>query len=93
MEQLASLEERKAALREIFESPSVERVQELLHHYDVTYVYLGTLERSGLGAHCALLGAPQADRLSETLKQLGWQPAFVQGDVVIYARPSSWLPH
>lgn len=93
LEQLVALEERKAALREIFESPSVEHVKEVLDHYDVTYVYIGTLERSGLGANCALLGAPQADRLSDTLEQLGWQPAFVQADVVIYARPSSSLPH
>ncbi|MFN3336904.1 MAG: DUF2298 domain-containing protein, partial [Thermomicrobium sp.] len=93
LEQLAALEERKVALQDFFAFPSVERVQEVLNDYDVRYVYIGTLERFGLGANCALLGAPQADRLSGILEQLGWRPVFVQGDVVIYARPSSSLAH
>ncbi len=93
LKQLAALEERKTQLRDFFEFPSVERVKEVLDRYDVTYVYIGTLERFGLGAHCALLGNPQADRLSDILEQLGWHPAFRHGNVVIYARPLSALSH
>ncbi|MDW8058964.1 MAG: DUF2298 domain-containing protein [Thermomicrobium sp.] len=86
-EQLSELESRRRQVERLYEEPDPAFVADLLDRYGVHYVYIGTLERTGLGSSCRSLERPNAERLAATLRTLGWEPVFERGQVAVYGRP------
>ncbi len=82
---LAMLQDRREQLRRFFEQPGVETVSSALDTYDVSYVFVGTLERTGLGPNCPLLPSPATEALETVLQRIGWAPVYQDGVVTIYA--------
>ncbi len=86
---LAELQQRQEELSALFMTPTVDLARTILDRYQVTFVYLGTLERLGLGSNCSIVPAPQADRLESVLGELGWVPVYRNAAVTILARPGA----
>jgi len=82
---LAALQNRRELLRRFFEQPGVEIVSAVLNTYGVSYVFVGTLERTGLGPNCPFLRLPAAEALGTVLQQIGWTAVYQDGAVSIYA--------
>lgn len=84
---LQELEQRQRVVRAVFENPTPATVTEVLTQYRVGYVYIGLLERNGLGPACRLLENTAPERLAAVLEQFGWAPVFQRGVVTVYAAP------
>jgi len=85
---LQELEQRQQAVRSVFADSDTATVAAVLARYHVRYVYIGLLERSGLGSACRLLEQPNPERLEAVLSELGWRPVYQRGTVTIYAAPA-----
>lgn len=84
---LAELEQRRQEVASIFDGADTGSIEALLERYRVTFVYIGMLERYGLGQQCTTLQETDARGLQHTLESIGWHPLFARGEVVIYGRP------
>jgi len=84
--QLQELSQRRQLATAVYTMPSMQSVTALLRRVPVTYIYIGTLERVGLGPGCPIDGTVQPAALEQTLQQAGWQRVFADGDVAIYQR-------
>ena len=65
-------EGREEAIQMAYQSTSIDRVEEILREYELTYVYVGPRER-------AEFGRPPLEGFEQIL-----EPAFLSGDVRIY---------
>jgi uncharacterized membrane protein len=82
---LATLQKRRELLLRFFQEPGMETVPSVLSTYGISYVFVGTLERTGLGPNCPFLRSPAAEALGTVLQQIGWAPVYQDGAVTIYA--------
>lgn len=84
----ARIQARQRDVNTIYEDATSAAAREVLDRYGVTYIYVGSLERSGYGSDCQV-GLPYSAPALAKLHSLGWPVVFQQGDVTIYARPGS----
>jgi YYY domain-containing protein len=86
-ELLAEIDRRRRQLAAIYEGIDPETLRSSLEAYRIEFVYIGLLERYGMGPACQTIRAPDPQRLEASLEDLGWTRRFSQGDVAIYAAP------
>ena len=85
---LAQIEERRSDVASIFESPDSASLETLLDRYRVTFVYIGILERHGLGQQCTTLQQTDVAGLERALESIGWRPFYSNGEVAVYGHPA-----
>jgi YYY domain-containing protein len=72
-----SVRDRAAAVREIYDTPSLKRAEELLRQYQVVYIVVGELER-------VYYSSEGLDKFEEMVKQGLLKPVFQNEGVQIY---------
>lgn len=85
---LVEIDRRLHEVATLYEAADLESLRSTLERYQVEFVYIGLLERHGLGAACQTLRDPDPQHLEASLAHLGWTRSFSQGEVTIYTAPS-----
>ena len=81
--EIAEITPRQDAVQSIYADPASPAVE----RYDVTYLYVGRIERGGVGEDCRDAG-PYPEVAEPGYPGDGWVPVFSQGEVAIYRRDS-----
>ncbi len=87
-ELLEEIAERQQAVDRIYDDPGSDAAVKAINRYQVTYIYIGTLETRGSGSECGG-SAPYRHISTETLKRLGWTQVFQTGDVRVFYHPAA----
>lgn len=90
--QLTGLDARREEVAAIYQEADPALLSAILERYRASFVYIGTLERRGLGPQCGTLSTPDPQRLEHSLEALGWRQYFAEGEVAIYGPPGETAP-
>ncbi len=80
------INQRKADVKTIYDSPTSALAQSLLRQYDIRFIVVGPIEQFGYGAQCDG-GAPYSPAGLAQLDQMGWLLAYHNASVKVYERP------